>query len=105
MTIAEPLANIINRYMDTEKMAKYSDPAALLIAVITITLPRIMITATTKKKEVKPIGQPKQQPAGPIEGSSKSNGREDQRPVNGSTGGNDTTDADELLKRAINCPY
>jgi hypothetical protein len=50
--IAEPSANIIAKYVDTDKLAKYSDPAALVFALGAVMLPRVMIQVQSAKKEV-----------------------------------------------------
>jgi hypothetical protein len=54
--IAQPTANIINHYMDTELMTKYSDPIALMVALGVVCVPRVVITAS-KTKGVKKDGR------------------------------------------------
>lgn len=60
--IAVPAANIMAKYMDSDLMAKYSDPLALLIALGVVIAPRVVVNITTKKKEVKPIAAAKPNP-------------------------------------------
>lgn len=102
-TIATPAANIIARYIDTEKMAKYSDLAALVMALGVVLVPRVMITIT--KKGEKPSGPKPKQPSGQDARNSGTDSRTDQRPINGDAGGNVETDVGELLRVANSQPY
>lgn len=103
--IATPAANIISKYLDTDKMAKYSDPAALVLALVTITLPRLIITITNKKKEGKQLAKPITEPKREVNSGSGTNGGEGQRADERHASNDDQTNVDELLNRAINSPY
>lgn len=46
MTIAIPATKLISKYLPAETMEKYSDPTALVIAIVVVMAPRIMLTAT-----------------------------------------------------------
>ena len=55
--IAVPAANIMAKYMDSDLLAKYSDPLALLIALGVVVAPRVVVNVTSvKKKECAKIG-------------------------------------------------
>jgi len=101
--IATPAANIISRYIDTEKMAKYSDPAALVIALGVVLVPRVMISIT--KVGGKLSGPKPEQPSGKDAENSRADSRADNRPINGDASLNVETDVAELLRLANSQPY
>lgn len=94
--IAVPAANIMAKYMDSDLMAKYSDPLALLIALGVVIAPRVVINVTTKKKEVKQSGPTAIKPSQQTGGGSGENSRGTTAPGTGNTRDDDKTDANEL---------
>jgi len=111
--IAEPAANIIGKYLDTDKLAKYSDPAALAFALGAVMLPRVMIQIQNKpKKEVKPNvpingsgGQPKPDTSRKGATSSGTDGGIDKSEPPGDSGADAKADVEKLLRDALNSPY
>ena len=105
--IAIPTANIIAKYMDTESMAKYSDPAALMIALGVVVVPRVMITIS-KKKEVKPnvrIADSEPRPSSQDAAGSREHGNQDTRGNVGYAGDPSKADVNQLLELANTNPY
>lgn len=110
-TIATPAANIIARYIDIDKMAKYSDPAALMIALGVVIVPRVTINVSKKGGKpsdtgLRTIPNPRtEQPSNKDARDSWKDGRTDSRTVDGNAGPNVETNVDELLRLANNQPY
>jgi len=102
--IATPAANIIAKYVDTDKFAKYSDPAALLMALGMVCVPRLIVTVTTKKKkEVKPVG-----PINTVKQTETSSGTDvgaDSGSANRDSGNVVKANVEELLRAAEYKPY
>ncbi len=94
--IAVPAANIMAKYMDSDLMAKYSDPIALLIALGVLIAPRVVINVTTKKKEVKQSGPTAIKPSQQTGGGSGENSRWATTPGAGNAGHDHQTNDNEL---------
>jgi len=105
-SIAGPAVNIMGRYLDTDTVAKYSDPAALLMALCLIVVPRATVTITKKKerqnnvRELKPVN-----PGGPNDGNGPKHGNTDNGKLDGDAGNAAAPDVGELLRSAEFSPY
>lgn len=93
--IAVPAANIMAKYMDSDLMAKYSDPIALMIALGVVVAPRVVINVTSKKKEVVKSG-PAIQPVKQTDRGSGENSRGTTPPGDRNSGDDDKTNDNEL---------
>ncbi len=94
--IAVPAANIMAKYMDSDLMAKYSDPLALLIALGVVIAPRVVVNMTVKKKEVKPNGPAAIKPSQPTGGGSREDSRGATTTGNRDSGNDDKAHVNEL---------
>lgn len=106
--IASPAANIMAKYIDADKLAKFSDPAALVFALGAVMLPRVMIQVQMKpKKEVKPIEPDKRVTgaSGQDAGNSPANGGNDSGKNAADASPGIETDVEKLLRDALNQPY
>jgi len=105
-SIATPASNIIAKYLDTSVLDKYSDPAALLIAMVVVCAPRVMINVSQKKGATtiaKPT--PNVVPSQPTTGNSRGPSPDDNKPAPRYTGDPAKADVDELLNLANAAVY
>jgi len=104
-SIATPASNIIAKYLDTSVLDKYSDPAALLIAMVGVCAPRVMINVS-QKKVVIPNAKPDPViPSHPTTGNSRGPSTDDNGPAPRYTGDPAKADVDELLNLANAAVY
>ena len=104
-SIATPASNIIAKYLDTSVLDKYSDPAALLIAMVVVCAPRVMINVS-QKKVVIPIAKPSNViPSNPTTGNSRGSSPDDNVTTPRYTGDPAKADVDELLNLANAAVY
>lgn len=83
--IATPATNIMSRMVDSEKLDKYSDGAALVIALSMALIPRVVISKSTPEKQ-------KESNVHPIQRQPKEGGASDaprQNPKTATSSGND----------------
>jgi len=109
-SISEPTANILAKYLPTDKLNSYSDPVVLLIAVVSIILPRAITSIQAKK--VKPnvtrpttIPNPPEQPKRQTNRDSEPASNTDIEPAKRYTGDPAKANVDELLKLVNNSAY